>query len=88
MYGRTEVQLEPRPGQIRPGKKRVPRGDPQTWQVLIRDAHPGYIEWDQYLRNQKRLDDNRTDQRENRGAVREGTALLQGIVICSEKTRK
>ena len=47
------------------------------------DAHPGYITWEQFVRNQQRLDDNRTFRpEERRGAVREGSALLQGIVLC------
>jgi hypothetical protein len=84
VYGRTEVKLEPRPGQIRPAEKRVRRKNPADWDVLIRDAHPAYISWDQYLRNQQRLEDNCTDRPENRGAAREGAALLQGIVICGK----
>ena len=88
VYGRTELQIEPRPGQIQPAKKRVRRSDPKDWDVLIRDAHPGYLSWDQYLRNQQRLQDNRTDRRESRGAAREGCALLQGIVLCGKCGRR
>ncbi|MCJ7555997.1 MAG: recombinase family protein [Gammaproteobacteria bacterium] len=88
VYGRTELRLEPRPGKIRPVEKRVRRTNPENWDVLIRDAHPGYINWDQYLRNQQRLDDNRTDRRESRGAAREGAALLQGIIICGKCGRR
>jgi len=88
VYGRTEVQMEPRPGQIRPVAKRVRRKNPEDWEVLLREAHPGYISWDQYLRNQQRLEDNRTDRRESRGPAREGAALLQGIVICGKCGRR
>ena len=88
VYGRTEVQLEPRPGKIRPVEKRVRRTNPEDWDVLIRNAHPGYISWDQYLRNQQRLEDNCTNRRESRGAAREGAALLQGIVICGRCGRR
>jgi hypothetical protein len=63
-------------------KKRVRRADPQDWGVLLRDAHPGYITWEQYQRNQKQLEDNRSDRGKSRGAAREGAALLQGIVLC------
>ncbi len=52
--------------------------------MLIQESHPGYINWAQYLKNQERLKDNRTDKRESRGAAREGGALLQGIVICGK----
>jgi len=96
VYGRTDLKLEPCRGQIHPTKKRVRRRDPADWDVLIRDAHPGYISWesfprfigDQYLRNQQRLEDNCTNQGKNRGAARDGAALLQGIVICGKCGRR
>jgi hypothetical protein len=88
VYGRTELQHVPRPGQIQPVKKRVRRKNPEDWEVLIQEAHPGYIRWDQYLRNQQRLEDNCTDRRESRGAAREGAALLQGIAICGKCGRR
>lgn len=30
----------------------------ENWQVLIRDAHPGYIAWDEYERNEQTLKQN------------------------------
>ena len=54
------------------------------WQVLIPDAHPGYISWQQYEDVDQRLRHNALaygiDRRH--GPVREGPALLQGRVIC------
>jgi hypothetical protein len=88
VYGRTELKLEPRPGQILPVEKRFRRKNPTDWAVLIQAAHPGYISWEQYLRNQQRLEDNRTNQRENRGAAREGATLLKGIVLCGKCGRR
>lgn len=76
------------PGASRPVKKTVRHANPEDWKVLIVDAHPGYIEWEQYLRNQEQLKDNRSDWGAGRGAVREGVALLQGIVICGKCGRK
>ena len=82
-YGRTEQHLQVRPGETRPVEKRVRRSNPEDWEVLLPNSHPGYLSWEQYLRNQQHLDDNRSQRRENRrGAVREGMALLQGIVVC------
>ena len=49
--------------------------------VLIRDHHPAYITWDEFLANQRRLAENRS-RAESRGAVREGPALLSGLLIC------
>ncbi len=59
------------------------------WPIVLKEAHPGYISWDQFLRNQARLDSNRTCRfDEQPGAVREGGALLQGIVICGKCGRR
>jgi DNA invertase Pin-like site-specific DNA recombinase len=80
VYGRTKLLMESKPGKPRPIKTRIHRSNPEDWDVLILDAHPGYICWEQYLRNQQQLENNRTDRQQ--GAVREGTALLQGIAIC------
>jgi hypothetical protein len=53
------------------------------------DAHPGYISWAQFRDNQQQLDDNRTWRpEERRGAVREGSALLQGLVLCGRCGRR
>jgi len=54
------------------------------WQVLIPDAHPGYISWQQYQEIQQRLRYNAQaygiDRRH--GPPRQGPALLQGRVVC------
>jgi hypothetical protein len=53
---------------------------PDRWEVVIHDHHPGYISWETFLANQRQLASNRTQG----GArpPREGTALLQGVVLC------
>jgi len=55
----------------------------EEW-ILIRDVHPGYITWEEYESNRQRMKANAlawsTDR--YRGPAREGTALLQGLVIC------
>ena len=53
------------------------------WPVLLPDAWPGYISWDAYQHNQQRLAQNAAGIRWQRGAPREGLALLQGIALCS-----
>lgn len=53
---------------------------PEDWTTLIRDAHPGYITWEQYRRNVRRLEANAKASLP--GAAREGAALLQGIAVC------
>lgn len=61
-----------------------------SWLVLIQDHHPGYIKWDEYLENQHMLKENRTNTSEQctSGAVREGRALLQGLLLCGHCGRK
>jgi DNA invertase Pin-like site-specific DNA recombinase len=56
----------------------------ENWQVLIRDAHPGYISWDEFERNEQTLRDNVAGwSPTGRGRTpREGSALLQGRLIC------
>ena len=56
----------------------------ENWQVLIRDAHPGYISWDEFERNEQTLRENVAGwSPTGRGRMpREGTALLQGRLIC------
>lgn len=56
----------------------------EDWQVLIRDAHVGYIDWEEFERNQKVLAGNaRGFSAGLRGQLpRHGCALLQGRVLC------
>jgi DNA invertase Pin-like site-specific DNA recombinase len=65
----------------RPTTRLLPR---DQWTVLIPDAHPGYITWDQFDANQTRLAELATARGTDRMASppREGPALLQGMVIC------
>jgi DNA invertase Pin-like site-specific DNA recombinase len=51
----------------------------EQWQVLLKDQHPGYITWEQYLANIKRLRDNRLIAK---GTVRKGPSLCAGLVRC------
>jgi DNA invertase Pin-like site-specific DNA recombinase len=78
VFGRRRSRRQVQPdGSIRARTMMLPR---EQWDVVIHDHHPGYITWDQYLRIEQRLQSNRTYA----GArpVREGAALLQGIVRC------
>jgi len=56
----------------------------EEWQFLIREAHAGYISWEEYEANLAQLRANRQAHGEDRrhGPAREGPALLQGLVIC------
>jgi DNA invertase Pin-like site-specific DNA recombinase len=56
------------------------------WTVLIKDAHPGYVTFEQYEQNQQTLAANAAARGEERraGPAREGPALLQGLVVCGK----
>jgi DNA invertase Pin-like site-specific DNA recombinase len=78
VYGRFRSRRRVEPdGTIRTFTVELPRAE---WEVVIRNHHPGYIDWDTYLRNEARLQRNRTNAGER--PPREGEALLQGILLC------
>jgi DNA invertase Pin-like site-specific DNA recombinase len=54
----------------------------EQWRVVIADHHPGYITWEQFLANRRRLAANRTNNEVFAGPVREGLCLLQGLLFC------
>jgi hypothetical protein len=61
----------------------------QDWPVCLKDAFPGYIDWEEFMANQRRLADNLNRYDMNRqGAPRRGNALLQGIAICGCCSRR
>ena len=78
VYGRTRTR---RNANLQSTSVKVARED---WQVLIPDAHVGYITWEEFERNQAILQRNAGGfANGRRGSVpREGIALLQGRVIC------
>lgn len=89
VYGRTRFRRRTLPGEEPRIKGRTRRVQQEDWPIVLLDAHPGYISWEQFLRNQRQLDDNRTWRaEEHRGAVREGPSLLQGIVLCGSCGRR
>jgi DNA invertase Pin-like site-specific DNA recombinase len=89
VYGRTQTRARALPDQAPRLKGCTRRVACEAWPIVRRDAHPGYLPWEQFLRNRERLDDNRTFRpEERRGAVRAGAALLQGIVLCGRCGRR
>lgn len=86
VFGRTKCvrELDPDdPRRLRTHQRKLAQED---WQVLIHDHHPGYISWDQFEKNQQRIQNNtqmkRYDSDSSQGPAREGWALLQGLVRC------
>lgn len=78
VYGRFRSRRSVCPdGTIQTRTIELPRGE---WAVTIQNHHPGYISWESFCANERRLAGNATCT----GArpAREGTALLQGVVLC------
>jgi DNA invertase Pin-like site-specific DNA recombinase len=73
-YGRTKLRKSTSGGVSYSKKER------DQWHALVKDAHAAYISWDEFEAIEERLTANA--RRDFRGPVREGCALLQGIVIC------
>jgi DNA invertase Pin-like site-specific DNA recombinase len=58
----------------------------EQWPYLIKDSHPGYLRWEDFLANLERLRNNAQARGLHPGGhpAREGPALLQGIVLCGQ----
>ncbi len=54
--------------------------------VCIHDHHPAYITWDRLLENRAKISENRPrwKMQENQGAIRDGLALLTGLLRCAQ----
>jgi DNA invertase Pin-like site-specific DNA recombinase len=74
-------------GEVCTRSVRVP---PEAWPVVIHDHHAGYIGWDQFLANRRRLEANRTNGEATLlpGPAREGLCLLQGMMLCAACGRR
>jgi DNA invertase Pin-like site-specific DNA recombinase/predicted DNA-binding transcriptional regulator AlpA len=86
-YGKTKSErYVDEQGAVR---KRIRHLPMDQWAVLIPDHHPGYIDWATFQANQARLDSNtRPQPHQAGGAVREGSALLQGLATCGHCGRR
>ena len=56
------------------------------WIVLIKDAHPGYITWQQHEENLRRIRQNAVAYNviDRKTPPREGPCLLQGLAVCGK----
>jgi hypothetical protein len=70
-------------------KKRVKRLPQSQWTVMIHDHHEGFIDWETYEMIQARIAKNtRPLPHKASGAIREGSALLQGLATCGRCGRR
>jgi hypothetical protein len=61
----------------------------EEWQILIREHHPAYISWQQFMENQKRVTGNLAKHHAGpSGAPKKGPALLAGLLRCARCGRK
>jgi hypothetical protein len=86
-YGKTRCEkYVDAQGNVRKRMRHLPI---DQWSVLIPDHHPGFIDWATFQANQARLDSNtRPKPHQSGGALREGSALLQGIATCGHCGRR
>ena len=84
VFGRTRSRRGP------DGKERYRTLGPGEWGVFLPNAHPAYISWENYQANCARLRCNCNafagDRRKS--PPREGSALLQGILLCGRCGRR
>jgi DNA invertase Pin-like site-specific DNA recombinase len=79
-YGRTRLRRKI----DGPGRSTAVRQPREQWHTLLLQAHPGYVEWEEYEENLRRLRENAQAYGSVRGdgPPREGPALLQGLALC------
>ena len=87
VYGKTRTEMALDASGVR--RKRIRHLPRDQWQVLIKEHHRGFIDWQTYEANQQRIARNtRPGPHNTGGAVREGGALLQGIASCGHCGRR
>src|SRR5207247_1140188 len=86
-YGKTRTEMTLDASGAR--RKRIRHLPRDKWQVLIKEHHRGYIDCQTYEANQQRIARNtRPGPHKAGGAVREGSALLQGLASCGHCGRR
>ncbi len=77
-YGRNRCRKQP------DGTMRCERLPKAQWHALIKDAHPGYVTWEEHERIEQRLQESSKalGWERQQSPPREGCALLQGHAVC------
>ncbi len=87
-YGKQKsIKVISPDGEVKSRTKKMPMDE---WLVTIKGHHEGYITYDDFVRNKKILEKNRTNREDSilSGPAREGMALLQGLLVCGGCGRK
>lgn len=87
VYGKTKHErYVDDQGNLKKRTRHLPLGQ---WAVLLPEHHPGFIDWATFQANQDRIDSNtHPEPHQGGGAVREGSALLQGLATCGNCGRR
>jgi hypothetical protein len=87
VYGKSRRQITlDATGRRKRQTRKLPRSE---WSVLIPEHHTGFIDWATYEANRSRIAANTHPQpHHSGGAVREGSALLQGLATCGACGRR
>ena len=87
VYGKSRRQITlDATGRRKRQTRKLPRSE---WSVLIPEHHAGFIDWATYEANRSRIAANTHPQpHHSGGAVREGSALLQGLASCGACGRR
>ena len=83
-YGKTEHLTGYEGAKPRHLCRRKPR---EQWLALIPGAHEGYVSWEEFQRIECAIRENIQGEQQS-GAVRNGQALLSGLLRCSRCGRK
>jgi DNA invertase Pin-like site-specific DNA recombinase len=87
-YGKTAAKTVIEGDRARRASTRR-RKQQEEWNILLLDNHPGYIPWEEYLKNQRILESNLARRGgTTQGAARRGPALLAGLLRCGRCGRK
>lgn len=87
-WGRTQTFVDCVDDKLVKRTRRL--SSPDDWKVCIMNHHEEYITWEQYEKHQARLAEARPrwSMDDNRGPLREGRALLAGLLRCGQCGRK
>src|SRR5215468_4693386 len=87
VYGKTRNECYvDEDGVVRKRVRHLPR---EEWSVFLPGHHEGFIDWATFEANQARLQSNiRAELHQAGRALREGSALLQGLAVCGNCGRR
>jgi DNA invertase Pin-like site-specific DNA recombinase len=83
-YAGAFVRGQSRSRRMPDGKVKTRKVPQDQWSIVLPNSYAGYITWDEFQQNQRRLRENARAHGDDRrrSPPREGPALLQGLVVC------